>query len=44
LEEQAMIGDAGRCRTMTRFTFPLCLPGFLSGGIFAFALVRSEFF
>src|SRR5260370_678504 len=43
LEEQAMIDGASRWRAMTRIILPLCLPGFLSAGIFAFTLSQNEF-
>ena len=43
LEEQALIDGASRWRTMTRVILPLCTPGFLSAGIFAFTLSQNEF-
>jgi len=43
LEEQAMIDGAGRFGAMTRVILPLCLPGFISAGIFAFTLAQNEF-
>jgi len=43
LEEQAMIDGASRWRAMTRIILPLCAPGFLSAGIFAFTLSQNEF-
>jgi multiple sugar transport system permease protein len=43
LEEAAMIDGASRWRAMTRIILPLCLPGFLSAGIFAFTLSQNEF-
>ena len=43
LEEQAMIDGASRWRAMTRIVLPLCVPGFLSAGIFAFTLSQNEF-
>ena len=43
LEEQAMIDGASRWRAMTRIILPLCMPGFLSAGIFAFTLSQNEF-
>jgi multiple sugar transport system permease protein len=43
LEEQAMIDGASRWRAMTKIILPLCLPGFLSAGIFAFTLAQNEF-
>ena len=42
LEEQALIDGASRWRTMTRVILPLCAPGFLSAGIFAFTLSQNE--
>jgi multiple sugar transport system permease protein len=43
LEEQAMIDGAGRFAAMTRVILPLCMPGFISAGIFAFTLSQNEF-
>ncbi len=43
LEEQALIDGASRFRAMTRVILPLCTPGFLSAGIFAFTLAQNEF-
>ncbi len=43
LEEQALIDGAGRFGAMTRVILPLCMPGFLSAGIFAFTLAQNEF-
>jgi multiple sugar transport system permease protein len=43
LEEQALIDGASRFRAMTRIILPLCMPGFLSAGIFAFTLAQNEF-
>ena len=43
LEEQALIDGASRFGAMTRVILPLCLPGFLSAGIFAFTLAQNEF-
>jgi multiple sugar transport system permease protein len=43
LEEQALIDGAGRFGAMTRVILPLCMPGFLSAGIFAFTLSQNEF-
>ncbi len=43
LEEQALIDGAGRWRAMTRVILPLCMPGFISAGIFAFTLAQNEF-
>lgn len=43
LEEQALIDGAGRFRAMTRVILPICMPGFISAGIFAFTLSQNEF-
>jgi multiple sugar transport system permease protein len=43
LEEAALIDGASRWRAMTRVILPLCTPGFLSAGIFAFTLAQNEF-
>ncbi len=43
LEEQALIDGASRWRAMTRIILPLCMPGFISAGIFAFTLAQNEF-
>ena len=43
LEEQALIDGAGRFGAMTRVILPLCMPGFLSAGIFGFTLAQNEF-
>jgi len=43
LEEQALIDGASRWRAMIRVILPLCTPGFLSAGIFAFTLAQNEF-
>src|SRR5215475_2041387 len=43
LEEAALIDGASRWRAMTRVILPLCTPGFLSAGIFAFTLSQNEF-
>jgi len=43
LEEAARIDGAGRLQTMHRIFLPLCLPGFISAGIFAFTLSQNEF-
>jgi multiple sugar transport system permease protein len=43
LEEQALIDGASRWRAMTRVIVPLCMPGFISAGIFAFTLAQNEF-
>src|SRR5262245_59325456 len=42
LEEQALIDGASRFRAMTRVILPLCMPGFISAGIFAFTLAQNE--
>src|SRR5256712_2717035 len=43
LEEQALIDGAGRFGAMTPVILPLCMPGFISAGIFAFTLAQNEF-
>ena len=43
LEEQALIDGASRWRAVTRVILPLCMPGFISAGIFAFTLAQNEF-
>ena len=43
LEEQALIDGASRWRAMTRVILPVCMPGFISAGIFAFTLAQNEF-
>jgi multiple sugar transport system permease protein len=43
LEEAALIDGASRWRAMTRIVLPLCVPGFISAGIFAFTLAQNEF-
>ena len=43
LEEQALIDGASRWRAMTRVILPLCMPGFISAGIFAFPLAQTAF-
>ncbi len=43
LEEAALIDGASRWRAMTKVILPLCTPGFLSAGIFAFTLAQNEF-
>lgn len=43
LEEAALIDGASRWRAMTRVILPLCMPGFVSAGIFAFTLAQNEF-
>lgn len=43
LEEAARIDGASRFQTMVRVILPLCAPGFISAGIFAFTLSQNEF-
>ena len=43
LEEAALIDGASRWSAMTRVILPLCMPGFISAGIFAFTLAQNEF-
>ena len=43
LEEAARIDGASRFQAMTRLVLPLCTPGLLSAGIFAFTLAQNEF-
>ncbi len=43
LEEAARIDGASRLQAMTRVILPLCTPGLLSAGIFAFTLAQNEF-
>jgi multiple sugar transport system permease protein len=43
LEEAARIDGASRLQTMQRVFLPLCTPGFISAGIFAFTLAQNEF-
>jgi multiple sugar transport system permease protein len=43
LEEAARIDGASRWQTMVRVVLPLCTPGLLSAGIFAFTLAQNEF-
>jgi multiple sugar transport system permease protein len=43
LEEAALIDGASRWYAMTRIILPLCVPGFISAGIFAFTLAQNEF-
>ena len=43
LEEAALIDGASRWCAMTRVVLPLCMPGFISAGIFAFTLAQNEF-
>jgi multiple sugar transport system permease protein len=43
LEEAALVDGASRWAAMTRVVLPLCGPGFISAGIFAFTLAQNEF-
>jgi multiple sugar transport system permease protein len=43
LEEAARIDGASRMQTMIQVVLPLCAPGFISAGIFAFTLAQNEF-
>ena len=43
LEEAARIDGASRWQAMVRVVLPLCTPGLLSAGIFAFTLAQNEF-
>ena len=43
LEEAARIDGATRFQAMTLVVLPLCTPGLLSAGIFAFTLAQNEF-
>jgi multiple sugar transport system permease protein len=43
LEESARIDGASRFQAMARVVLPLCIPGLLSAGIFAFTLSQNEF-
>jgi multiple sugar transport system permease protein len=43
LEEAARIDGASRLQTMRMIFLPLCTPGFISAGIFAFTLSQNEF-
>jgi len=43
LEEAARIDGASRVQTMWMIFLPLCTPGFISAGIFAFTLSQNEF-
>src|SRR5919205_674268 len=43
LEEAARIDGASHWQTMWRIFLPLCTPGFISAGIFAFTLAQNEF-
>jgi len=41
--DAARIDGATRLQTMFRIFLPLCTPGFISAGIFAFTLAQNEF-
>lgn len=41
-EHAARIDGATRLQTMFRIFLPLCVPGFISAGIFAFTLSQNE--
>jgi multiple sugar transport system permease protein len=43
LEEAARIDGANRVQTILKIFLPLCMPGFISAGIFAFTLSQNEF-
>jgi multiple sugar transport system permease protein len=43
LEEAARIDGASRWQALLRVVLPLCTPGLLSAGIFAFTLAQNEF-
>lgn len=43
LEDAARIDGATRLQTMFKIFLPLCIPGFISAGIFAFTLAQNEF-
>jgi multiple sugar transport system permease protein len=43
LDEAARIDGATRFQTMIQVVLPLCTPGFISAGIFAFTLSQNEF-
>jgi multiple sugar transport system permease protein len=43
LEEAALIDGASHFQAMRRIVMPLCTPGFISAGIFAFTLAQNEF-
>jgi multiple sugar transport system permease protein len=43
LEDAARIDGATRFQTMMKIFLPLCTPGFISAGIFAFTLSQNEF-
>jgi multiple sugar transport system permease protein len=43
LEDAARIDGATRLQTMFKVFLPLCTPGFIAAGIFAFTLAQNEF-
>ncbi len=43
LEDAARIDGASRLQTLVKVVLPLCGPGFISAGIFAFTLAQNEF-
>ncbi len=43
LEEAARIDGASHLQAMWRIVLPICTPGFISAGIFAFTLAQNEF-
>ena len=43
LEDAARIDGASRLQVMFKVFLPLCTPGFISAGIFAFTLAQNEF-
>jgi multiple sugar transport system permease protein len=43
LEDAARIDGASRLQTLVKIVLPLCGPGFISAGIFAFTLAQNEF-
>ena len=43
LEDAARIDGASRLQTLIKIVLPLCGPGFISAGIFAFTLAQNEF-
>ncbi len=42
LEEAARIDGASRLQTLVKIVLPLCGPGFISAGIFAFTLAQTS--
>ena len=43
LEDAARIDGASRLQTLVKIVLPMCGPGFISAGIFAFTLSQNEF-